>query len=149
MNILRAVSTEGFGRLRYYREICRRLATDRQFLPYFAQEKEELPRFCVDQVRKDLGPLWDWLPDGGLYHDPYAYLESERSRSSSLHETVLASTPSASGASDATNRTSSACSPSASDCDLAGGSTKLAVVGTTDGQLGVRNEFQRDRHVDL
>jgi len=102
MNLLRAVSTEGFGRLRYYREICRRLATDRQFPAYFAQETAELPRFYVDLVRKDLGPLWDWLPEGGLYHDPYAYLESERSRSPSPHETVIASTISANGAPDAT-----------------------------------------------
>ena len=32
-----------------------------------------------DLVRKDLGPLWEWLPEGGLNHDPYAYLKSERS----------------------------------------------------------------------
>jgi hypothetical protein len=115
MNLLRAASTEGFGRLRYYREICRRLSTDRQFPSYFAQEMAELPRFYVDLVRKDLGPLWDWLPKGGLYHDPYAYRESEQRRSPSWHETVLASTPSANGASSgsATIRTPSACSPSA------------------------------------
>ena len=26
-----------------------------------------------------LGALWEWLPDEGLNHDPYAYLKSERS----------------------------------------------------------------------
>ena len=103
----------------------------------------------IDQVCKDLGPQWDWLPDGGLYHDPYAYLESERNRPPSLHETVLASTPSANGASDATFRTPPVRLPSASDGDLAGGSNELAVVWTTDGQLGVRNEIQRDRHVGI
>jgi hypothetical protein len=87
--------------------------------------------------------------DRGLYHDPYAYLESQRSRSPSLHETVLASTPSANGASDATIRTSSVCSPSASDGDLAGGSNELAGVETADGQLGVRNEIQGNRHVGI
>jgi len=62
MNVLRAVSTEGFGRHRYYREIRRRLDADPQFRPYFEQESTELPRFYVDLVRKDLGPLWKWLP---------------------------------------------------------------------------------------
>lgn len=81
MNILRAVSTEGFGRLRYYREIRRRLDADRQFRPYFEQETTALPRFYVDLVRKDLGPLWDWLPEGALFHDPCAYLHSQRGRS--------------------------------------------------------------------
>lgn len=77
MNVLRAVSTEGFGRLRYYREIRRRLDADAEFAPYFAQETTNLPRFYVDLVRKDLGPLWEWLPPGALFHDPYAYLKSQ------------------------------------------------------------------------
>ena len=149
MNLLRAVSTEGFGRLRYYREICGRLATDRQFLPYFAQETAELPRFYVDLVCKDLGPLWNWLPEGGLYHDPYAYLESERSHSPSLHEKVLASAPSANGASGATIRTHSVCSPSASSGESAGRSNELAGFGTANGQLGVRNDTKGDRHVGI
>ena len=80
MNLLRAVSTEGFGRLRYYREIRRRLDADRQFRPYFDQEAAELPGFYVDLVRRDLGPLWRWLPEGALEHDPNAYLKAEQSR---------------------------------------------------------------------
>jgi hypothetical protein len=78
MNVVRAVSTEGFGRLRYYQEIRRRLDDDPQFLPYFEQESAELPRFYLDLVRKDLGPLWEWLPEGALDHDPNAYSHAER-----------------------------------------------------------------------
>jgi hypothetical protein len=29
-------------------------------------------------MRKDLGPLWQWLPEGALDHDPNAYLAAER-----------------------------------------------------------------------
>jgi len=78
MNVVRAVSTEGFGRLGYYKEIRRRLDNDPQFLPYFEQETNKLPRFYVDLVRKDLGPLWEWLPEGALDHDPNAYANAER-----------------------------------------------------------------------
>ncbi len=77
MNVLRAVSTEGFGRLRYYTEIRRRLDADPEFRPYFEQQTTALPRFYVDLVRKDLGPLWQWLPKGALFHDPNAYLKSQ------------------------------------------------------------------------
>lgn len=77
MNVVRAVSTEGFGRLRYYREIRRRLDADRQFAPFFEQQSTKLPQFYVDMVRRDLGPLWKYLPSGGLEHDPNAYLKSE------------------------------------------------------------------------
>jgi hypothetical protein len=78
MNLVRAVSTEGFGRIRYHTDIRRRLDEDRQFRPYFEQETSELPQFYLDLVRRDLGLLWEWLPEGALYHDPNAYLESER-----------------------------------------------------------------------
>ena len=48
-----------------------------QFLPYFEQETTELPRYYLDLVRKDLGLLWEWLPEGGVDHDPNAYSKSE------------------------------------------------------------------------
>jgi hypothetical protein len=90
MNLLRAVSTEGFGRLRYYREIRRRLDEDEEFRPYFEQETARLPRFYTDLVRRDLGPLWRWLPKGGLQHDPNAYLTLEKASQQS--KLALAST---------------------------------------------------------
>lgn len=80
MNLLRAVSSEGFGRYRYHRKIRQRLDTDPQFRPFFEQETTALPQFYVDAIRRDLGPLWDWLPPGALEHDPHAYLAAERER---------------------------------------------------------------------
>jgi hypothetical protein len=91
MNVVRAVSTEGFGRLRYYKEIRRRLDSDPQFRPYFDQQSTALPQFYIDLVRKDLGSLWRWLPEGALYHDPNAYLKAERSKAA-LSTPVLAPT---------------------------------------------------------
>jgi len=76
MNVVRAISSEGFGRIRYNIEVRRRLSTDPQFRKYFEQETTELPQFYKDQVKKNLGSLWHWLPEGALYHDPNAYLKS-------------------------------------------------------------------------
>ncbi|MGH7538839.1 MAG: B12-binding domain-containing radical SAM protein [Gemmatimonadales bacterium] len=81
MNVVRAVSSEGFGRLKYYTEVRRRLDADLPFRRYFEQESTELPAFFVDRVRRELGPLYQWLPAGALYHDPHAYLKSEDGRS--------------------------------------------------------------------
>ena len=78
MNVLRAVSTEGFGRHRYYSEIRRRLDADPEFLPYFNQETTQVPRFYIELIRKELGSLWNWLPEGALHHNPNAYLDSQR-----------------------------------------------------------------------
>jgi len=82
MNLVRAVSTEGFGRVKYHTGIRQRLDADPQFAPYFEQETNKLPKFYVDMVRQELGPLWEALPEGAMDHDQNAYLRSERARSS-------------------------------------------------------------------
>lgn len=76
MNVVRAVSSEGFGRIKYHTEVRRRLHTDMQLRRYFEQETTELPPFYVEMARQDLGPLWEWLPEGAMHHDPNAYLKS-------------------------------------------------------------------------
>ena len=76
MNVVRAVSSEGFGRIKYHGEVRRRLDADRPFRRYFEQETTRLPQFYVDLARRDMGPLWEWLPEGAMEHDPNAYLKS-------------------------------------------------------------------------
>ena len=76
MNVVRAVSSEGFGRMRYFKNVRRMLEEDRGFRAYFEQETDVLPEFYVQRVKHDLGPLWDHLPEGALYHDPNAYLKA-------------------------------------------------------------------------
>ena len=80
MNVVRAVSSEGFGRIKYFTEVRRLLEADSQFRGFFEQETTEVPKFYSDLIRKDLGPLWDWLPKGAMYHDPNAYLKAENAR---------------------------------------------------------------------
>ena len=77
LNVVRAVSSEGYGRIGFYGEVRRRLDTDRHLRRFFDQETEDLPAFYVDLMRKDLGHLWEWLPAGALQHDPGAYLRSQ------------------------------------------------------------------------
>jgi hypothetical protein len=77
MNVVRAISSEGFGRIRYYTEVRRRLDTDRPFRRFFEQETTELPEFYRAQVERDLGPFWEWLPAGALTHDQNAYLAAQ------------------------------------------------------------------------
>jgi hypothetical protein len=35
-------------------------------------------------MRKDLGSLWEWLPEGALDHDPNAYSKTERAQAPAL-----------------------------------------------------------------
>ena len=77
LNALRAISSEGSGRLRHYSELRRRLETDAQVDAFFSQSTGELPDFYAEQVKRDLGPLWRWLPEGALSHDHHAYLNAQ------------------------------------------------------------------------
>lgn len=76
LNMIRAVSSEGSGRIKYISTLIQLLETDRQFRMYFEQETNEIPQFYINKIREDLGPLWEWLPKGALYHDQNAYLNS-------------------------------------------------------------------------
>ena len=75
MNFVRAISTEGFGRIKYYSTVRRLLDEDAQFRSYFEGDTTDLPSFYENIVKSDLGPaLWSQLPDGALAHDHHAYL---------------------------------------------------------------------------
>lgn len=80
MNVVRAISEEGFGRVAYNKEILKQLNTDVKFRDYFEQETQVLPQFYMNMIKKDLGPLWEWLPDGATFHDQNAYLKAEEER---------------------------------------------------------------------
>jgi hypothetical protein len=34
----------------------------------------------MDLMKKDLGPLWEWLPEGAIYHDQNAYYKKDMER---------------------------------------------------------------------
>jgi hypothetical protein len=76
MNAVRALSSEGAGRIRYDSRIRRLLDSDRALRRFFEGETTTVPHFYTDQVRSDLGRLWDSLPEGALSHDQNAYLRT-------------------------------------------------------------------------
>lgn len=77
LNVIRAVSSEAYGRLRFYATVRQQLLSDRDFRAYCDQESTILPHFNVDQIREDLGPMWNSLPPGAIHHDPYAFRKSK------------------------------------------------------------------------
>ena len=77
MNVVRAMSSEGWGRIRYHSTIRRLLDTDRDVRGFMEGDTEHLPAFYADRIQRDLGPLRQHLPPGAMMHDPVAYLKSE------------------------------------------------------------------------
>jgi hypothetical protein len=77
MNTLRAISAEGYGRIKYYSTIRNLLDTDITVRKYFEGESTVLPDFYIQRMKKELGVFWDALPPGSVYHDHLAYLKSQ------------------------------------------------------------------------
>ena len=75
---MRAVSTEGHGRVRHDTLIRGLLDSDRSMRRFFESETRAVPAFYAERVERDLGPLWQWLPAGALEHDPNAYLKAQQ-----------------------------------------------------------------------
>jgi hypothetical protein len=78
LNVVRAISSEGYGRIRYHRQIHQLLVSDSSFRSFFEQKTEDVPQFYIDRIQRDLGPAWNLLPEGALQHDQNAFLKSQR-----------------------------------------------------------------------
>jgi hypothetical protein len=76
MNVVRAMSSEGWGRIAYHRTIRRLLDEDASVRGFMEGETERLPDFYARRIAQDLGPMHRHLPPGALMHDPNAYLKS-------------------------------------------------------------------------
>lgn len=87
VNALRAVQSDGFGRIRYHETVRLLLDTDRSMQRFFAGETRELPSFYVKRIREDLGPLWELLPPGALHYDANAYLRKTKGSQTTVDST--------------------------------------------------------------
>ncbi|MGE3527395.1 MAG: radical SAM protein, partial [Gemmatimonadales bacterium] len=76
MTVMRAMSSEGWGRIKYHTTIRRLLDEDRSVRDFMEGETDQLPEFYTARIRHDLGPLFEQLPSGSLMHDPNAYLKT-------------------------------------------------------------------------
>ncbi len=74
MNVMRAISSEGYGRIRFFKKIKNNLRQDESFRNFFAGETSVLPLFYKDIIQKSMGSWWHWLPPHALAHNPNAYL---------------------------------------------------------------------------
>ena len=81
MNFMRAVSNEGYGRIRFYTGIIKNLKEDISFRAYFEGETSELPQFYKKIIERDLGSWMKWMPNGALEHDQNAYLHKNSGES--------------------------------------------------------------------
>ena len=86
---MRAISSEGHGRLKFYRQIRKNLVEDRNFRNYFEGETQQLPAFYTNIIKKKLGIWWEWLPKGAVEHDQNAYLHKSSQKATEITQPIL------------------------------------------------------------
>ncbi len=84
MNVMRAISSEGYGRIRFFKKVRQQLIEDRAFRSYFEGESTELPEFYTQKIKKDLGKWFELLPEGAMFHDPNAYLHKQHPKKTAV-----------------------------------------------------------------
>ncbi len=73
LNFVRAVSNEGYGRIKFFKKVRENLKNDPSFRDFFDGKSNVLPEFYINIIKKELGEFWQWLPEGAIYHDHKAY----------------------------------------------------------------------------
>jgi hypothetical protein len=73
VHTLRAASAEGRGMVDHHARASARLERDVAFRRFYEGASNEIPGVYVQQIRRDLGEFWPWLPAGALSHDPRAW----------------------------------------------------------------------------
>jgi hypothetical protein len=61
--------SEGRGRVGSLSSMIKNLKRYKDFDSFVKKESATVPAFMIEKVKKDLGPLWDWLPDKSLSYD--------------------------------------------------------------------------------
>src|SRR5207248_3260582 len=87
MNVVRGISSEGFGRTPYHRTIRHMLDVDRSVWKFMDAETDQIPEFYVSLIRRELGPVYDHLPEGAMNRGPNAFLKTVAAERSTVRLT--------------------------------------------------------------
>lgn len=66
VTLLLSLTIGGQGKIRSLTRMLEQLRREPEFRSLVTRASNRVPAFMVDQVRRDLGPLWDWLPAKSL-----------------------------------------------------------------------------------
>ena len=70
ITLLLSLTIGGRGKIRYLSAMMKNLRKYPDFQSFVKRETSSVPAFIIESVKKDLGELWDWLPNKSLSYDP-------------------------------------------------------------------------------
>jgi hypothetical protein len=69
ITLLLSLTIGGSGKIKYLSAILEKLRREQDFQSFVKKETSRVPAFMIEKVKKDLGPMWYWLPDKSLSYN--------------------------------------------------------------------------------
>ena len=77
LTLFMSLSVGGSGKVSDVYTMLKNLRRKPGFQSFMNKETDQIPAFMIEQVKKDLGPMWEWLPDKTLSQKPNILEKSE------------------------------------------------------------------------
>ncbi len=69
ITLLLSVTIGGSGKIRILSEMLNKLRREKDFQLFVKKQSNQIPSFIIEEVKRDLGPLWKWLPNKNLSYN--------------------------------------------------------------------------------
>ncbi len=76
LTLLLSLTIGGRGKIRYLSDMLEHLRREKDFQSFVNKESPDIPTSILQEVKKDLGFMWQWLPDKTLSHEPAVFSDS-------------------------------------------------------------------------
>ena len=70
ITLLLSLTIGGIGKARFLSSMLNKLQKDMEFQKFVRRDTDRIPDVLIDSVKKDLGSMWQWLPNKSLSYDP-------------------------------------------------------------------------------
>lgn len=77
LTLFLSFSVGGSGKINQVSATLENLRRKPEYRSFMNKETDQIPAFMIEQVKKDLGPMWEWLPDKTLSQKPDTLVKSE------------------------------------------------------------------------
>ncbi|MCE5347508.1 MAG: hypothetical protein LLG13_14650 [Bacteroidales bacterium] len=76
ITLLLSFTIGGAGKIKYLSDMLKNLRKEPDFQSFVKKEINYVPTFMIEDAKKDLGPMWQWLPNKSLSYNPNVISQS-------------------------------------------------------------------------
>jgi len=70
ITLLLSLTIGGRGKIKHLSNLIEDLRREPDFQSFVKKETNRVPAFLIEKVKKDLGEMWQWLPNKSLSYNP-------------------------------------------------------------------------------